>query len=93
MVKAYKEDRQATSRERQAASEKLKVQEEFRQQLLDQAATVRSVEAANSLQHVWLTSRIELLSDILETPEQISLALADQSQQTVSHNGGTRSAS
>ena len=48
----------------------------------------RTIEEANQDQMIWFTSRIELLSDILETPEQILIALADQRENK--ENGAKR---
>ena len=48
----------------------------------------RTIEEANQDQMIWFTSRIELLSDILEAPEQILVALADQRENK--ENGAKR---
>lgn len=44
-----------------------------------------TVEAPNEIKKTWLESRIELMTDLLEAPEQIAAALADQ--QAVEQNG------
>lgn len=37
-----------------------------------------SVEAPNEFKLMWLNSRIELITDLLEAPEHVAQALADQ---------------
>ena len=43
-----------------------------------------TVEAPNQIKQTWLQSRIEYITDLLEAPEQVARALADQ---RVAENG------
>ena len=47
----------------------------------------RRTDPPSAEQMAWLSGRLEFMTDLLEAPEEIALALADQPQESNGHSG------